>query len=200
MEPLLSRSLARCVLCNYLTGQARKRNGKKCSRTWNISMLYQSQKSIQSSLCGKRQNILYFYIVVVTLFGQWNSLSFENANQELQVILPILLNGFDFMYMVNSNWVLVDLKVLKDWKWHRRQNVSIHWSKTFPSLSPRLKLNGNLSNIARKLFNPFTATGYFDIPPLRWPTFLAMLFHILKEGMGLSLLDELEVQYHVIKK
>ena len=48
--------------------------------------------------------------------------------------------------------------------------------------------------------NPFTATGYFDIPPPRWPTFLAMLFHILKEGMGLSLLDELEVQYHVIKK
>ena len=54
-----------------------------------------------------------------------------------------------------------------------------------------------------KLINPFTATGYFDIPPPRWPTFLAMLFHILKlrkEGMGLSLLDELEVQYHVIKK
>ena len=50
------------------------------------------------------------------------------------------------------------------------------------------------------LFNPFTATGYFDIPPPRWPTFLAMLFPILKEGMGLSLLDEFEVQYHVIKK
>ena len=49
-------------------------------------------------------------------------------------------------------------------------------------------------------FNPFTATGYFDIPPPRWPTFLAMLFPILKEGMGLSLLDEFEVQYHVIKK
>ena len=48
--------------------------------------------------------------------------------------------------------------------------------------------------------NPFTATGYFDIPPPRWPTFLAMLFPILKEGMGLSLLDEFEVQYHVIKK
>ena len=50
-----------------------------------------------------------------------------------------------------------------------------------------------------KGLNPFTATGYFDIPPPRWPTFLAMLFHILKEGKGLSLLDELEVQYHVIK-
>ena len=48
--------------------------------------------------------------------------------------------------------------------------------------------------------NPFTATGYFDIPPPRWPTFLVMLFPILKEGMGLSLLDEFEVQYHVIKK
>ena len=33
------------------------------------------------------------------------------------------------MYMVNSNWVLVDLKVLKDWRWLWRQNVSIHWSK-----------------------------------------------------------------------
>ena len=51
-----------------------------------------------------------------------------------------------------------------------------------------------------RAFNPFTATGYFDIPPPRWPTFLAMLFQILKEGMGLSLLDELEVRYHVIKK
>ena len=50
------------------------------------------------------------------------------------------------------------------------------------------------------LFNPFTATGYFDIPPPRWPTFLVTLFPILKEGMGLSLLDEFEVQYHVIKK
>ena len=49
-------------------------------------------------------------------------------------------------------------------------------------------------------FNPFTATGYFDIPPPRWPTFLVTLFPILKEGMGLSLLDEFEVQYHVIKK
>ena len=48
--------------------------------------------------------------------------------------------------------------------------------------------------------NPFTATGYVDIPPPRWPTFLVTLFPILKEGMGLSWLDELEVQYHVIKK
>ena len=51
-----------------------------------------------------------------------------------------------------------------------------------------------------QMLNPFTATGYFDIPPPRWPTLLAMLFPILKEGMGLSLLDEFEVQYHVIKK
>ena len=48
--------------------------------------------------------------------------------------------------------------------------------------------------------NPLTATGYFDIPPPRWPTFLVTLFPILKEGMGLSLLDEFEVQYHVIKE
>ena len=48
-------------------------------------------------------------------------------------------------------------------------------------------------------FNPFTATGYSDIPPPRWPTFLETLFPILKERMGLSLLDEFEVQYHVIK-
>ena len=49
--------------------------------------------------------------------------------------------------------------------------------------------------------NPFTATGYFHRQPPRWPTFLAMLFQILKEGMGLPLSDELEVQYiyHVIK-
>ena len=52
----------------------------------------------------------------------------------------------------------------------------------------------------RHIINPFTATGYFDIPPPRWPTFLVTLFPILKEGMGLSLLDEFEVQYHVIKK
>ena len=50
------------------------------------------------------------------------------------------------------------------------------------------------------MFNPFTATGHFHRQPPRWPTFLAMLFQILKEGMGLSLSDELEVQYHVIKK
>ena len=42
--------------------------------------------------------------------------------------------------------------------------------------------------------------GHFHKQPPRWPTFLAMLLQILKEGMGLSLLDELEVQYHVIKK
>ena len=36
----------------------------------------------------------------------------------------------------------------------------------------------------RKEFNPFTATGYFDIPPPRWPTFLVMLFPILKEENG----------------
>ena len=52
----------------------------------------------------------------------------------------------------------------------------------------------------RRYLNPFTATGYFDIPPPRWPTFLVTLFSILKKGMGLSLLDEFEVQYHVIKK
>ena len=52
----------------------------------------------------------------------------------------------------------------------------------------------------RQNLNPLTATGYFDIPPPRWPTFLVTLFPILKEGMGLSLLDEFEVQYHVIKK
>ena len=51
----------------------------------------------------------------------------------------------------------------------------------------------------QSVFNPFTATGYFDIPPSRWPTFLVTLFPILKEGMGISLLDEFEVQYHVIK-
>ena len=49
------------------------------------------------------------------------------------------------------------------------------------------------------IINPFTATGYSDISPPRWPTFLVTLFPILKEGMGLSLLDEFEVQYHVIK-
>ena len=42
--------------------------------------------------------------------------------------------------------------------------------------------------------------GHFHRQPPRWPTFLAMLFQILKEGMGLSLSDELEVQYNVIKK
>ena len=55
-------------------------------------------------------------------------------------------------------------------------------------------------SLGRHVLNPFTATGYFDIPPPRWPTFLVTLFPILKEGMGLSLLDEFEVQYHVIKK
>ena len=54
-------------------------------------------------------------------------------------------------------------------------------------------------NKVGSLLNPFTATGYFEIPPPRWPTFLVTLFPILKEGMGLSLLDEFEVQYHVIK-
>ena len=57
-----------------------------------------------------------------------------------------------------------------------------------------------LSDLIISCINPFTATGYVDIPPPRWPTFLVTLFPILKEGMGLSLLDEFEVQYHVIKK
>ena len=42
--------------------------------------------------------------------------------------------------------------------------------------------------------------GHFHKQPPRWPTFSAKLFQILKGGMGFSLLDELEVQYHVIKK
>ena len=42
--------------------------------------------------------------------------------------------------------------------------------------------------------------GHFHKQPPQWPTFLAMLFQILKKGMGLSFIDELEVQYHVIKK
>ena len=68
---------------------------------------------------------------------------------------------------------------------------------------PTAFLNSEIHGIGSKpirLINPFTATGYVDIPPPRWPTFLVTLFPILKEGMDLSLLDEFEVQYHVIKK
>ena len=54
--------------------------------------------------------------------------------------------------------------------------------------------------ISKVMINPFIAMGHFHKQPPRWPTFLAMLFEILKEGMGLSLLEKLEVQYHVIKK
>ena len=66
--------------------------------------------------------------------------------------------------------------------------------------SIKLSLIPNPNTPRKACFNPFTATGYVDIPPPRWPTFLVTLFPILKEGMGLSLLDEFEVQYHVIKK
>ena len=48
--------------------------------------------------------------------------------------------------------------------------------------------------------NPFTAMGHFQKQPPRWPTFLAILFQILEEGMGLSLLEELKVRYHVNQK
>ena len=57
-----------------------------------------------------------------------------------------------------------------------------------------------LTKLTASSLNPFTATGLFHRQPPRWPTFLAMLFQILKEGIGFSLSDELEVQYHVIKK
>ena len=50
------------------------------------------------------------------------------------------------------------------------------------------------------MINPFTAMGHFHKQPPRWPTFLAMLFQILKEGIGRSLLDELEVQYSGIRQ
>ena len=63
-----------------------------------------------------------------------------------------------------------------------------------------LVIGQSVSALEQFTLNPLTATGYFDIPPPRWPTFLVTLFPILKEGMGLSLLDEFEVQYHVIKK
>ena len=46
---------------------------------------------------------------------------------------------------------------------------------------------------------PFTAMDHSYKQPPRWPTFLAMLFQILKEGMGLWSWDELKVKYHVIK-
>ena len=69
-----------------------------------------------------------------------------------------------------------------------------------PVLSDHPTVQGKTVVIDRWSLNPLTATGYFDIPPPRWPTFLVTLFPILKEGMGLSLLDEFEVQYHVIKK
>ena len=64
-------------------------------------------------------------------------------------------------------------------------------------LAPKLSFSFSTT---KKTFNPFTATGYFHRQPPRWLTFLAMLFQILKEGMGLPFSDELEVQYHVIKK
>ena len=89
----------------------------------------------------------------------------------------LLINLFDHYLHDQSGYDVTMLNNLDD--------LSMHCVKLF--------WNSNI-------FDPFTATGYFDIPPPRWPTFLAMLFHILKEGMGLSLLDELEVQYHVIKK
>ena len=56
------------------------------------------------------------------------------------------------------------------------------------------------TEIGTLALNPFTATGHFPRQPPRWPTFLAMLFQILNEGMDLPLKDELEKQYHVIKK
>ena len=77
--------------------------------------------------------------------------------------------------------------------------IAIGWTEMACALLSmvRASLDEELSFHA---VNPFTATGYVDIPPPRWPTFLVTLFPILKEGMGLSLLDEFEVQYHVIKK
>ena len=71
---------------------------------------------------------------------------------------------------------------------------------SYPDLILAMLIRFCFVKLSRITINPFTATGYFDIPPPRWPTFLVMLFPILKEGMGLSLLDEFEVQYHVIKK
>ena len=53
------------------------------------------------------------------------------------------------------------------------------------------RLTCNIGSTAGWLLNPFTATGYFHRQPPRWPTFLAMLFQIRKEGMGLPLSDEL---------
>ena len=47
--------------------------------------------------------------------------------------------------------------------------------------------------------NLFTAMGHFHKQPPRWQTILAMLFQILKERLGLSLSEKLEVQYHMIK-
>ena len=81
-------------------------------------------------------------------------------------------------------------------------NGKMEFSKEFnPSFFPlaqmRLCAQVDYSLIIRKnvkVFNPFTATGTFHRQPPRWPTFLAMLFQNLKEGMGLSLSDELEVQ------
>ena len=61
-------------------------------------------------------------------------------------------------------------------------------AKALPSLRNPLTLN------------PFTAMGHFHKQPPRWPTLVALLFQILKEGMRFSLLDELDVQYHAIKK
>ena len=77
-----------------------------------------------------------------------------------------------------------------------------HTLFSFLSLSVSMSVSQSVGFhlISLKSVNPFTATGYVDIPPPRWPTFLVTLFPILKEGMGLSLLDEFEVQYHVIKK
>ena len=83
------------------------------------------------------------------------------------------------------------------------QTKSTHFVEETPNLlvviSAELRMLPN-ERFCSPSLNPLTATGYFDIPPPRWPTFLVTLFPILKEGMGLSLLDEFEVQYHVIKK
>ena len=63
----------------------------------------------------------------------------------------------------------------------------------------QIRIRPVLSDETDGVVNPFTAMGHFHKQPHRWPTFLAMLFQILKEGIGLSLLEKLEVQYPLSK-
>ena len=200
------------------------RTSRKCKEKWpsRWALLRMLNKPLKSNICRKWDEEKQAREIFIMNNPVWSHLHLESvsaSNRDRTTGIDKFDQKVFFFLMFTK--ISTSHPVCPSFKHQhsispslRRPHINTHtYKKTWQIQRPLgAAKSGNILDKARKVplknfgdsepsdLNPFTATGYFDIPPPRWPTFLVTLFPILKEGMGLSLLDEFEVQYHVIKK